>query len=186
MATIYELRYADGCKEEGLHSGGNRYYVLSEKDFLNVWESPGWCSNCKRTVPLETVPELDELERDVRELNEPQSEQYRKFLSDGIPAEHLEFRRRMLEQQLQWRKKRNSPSHCLVCGGSEVITFSFDRISHPATGKICWLECVGVGCLMYSKYDYYDVDGNQLDLSDEAYLDMDSRRRQWERNGTRR
>lgn len=105
-----------------LSVGSFRYYVVSfQSDDWPAWErvscidEPGWCEACHSPTPIERIPPIASLEA----MRDP----------SFAPAHGR------LDAWIRWRRERQSPPRCLVCGATEVITYT-PPFRHPNCGGL--------------------------------------------------
>ena len=112
-------------------------YVLEQGTLLNVVTKAAWCGKCRWVVVAESVPEIDEIEKEYQELNDPKG-QFKGVFSVGR-IEELRLQNRL---RLDWRRIRKSPARCLDCEGVDIVHLAFDDEPHEIRGvriqKIAW------------------------------------------------
>jgi hypothetical protein len=122
MPALYEIRHLpQGTTEEFAGSRGN-YYEFEDGSRIDVWSRPAWCRRCGDYTHGESIESLDEIDQQLRDLEDPQSELYQ-FIQRGVSKGR--FRRRwieMIKQRRRWREGRVSPPRCLLCGSTELVS----------------------------------------------------------------
>ncbi len=132
MPPLYEIRYLPrGNTEEYCGSRGN-YYEFDDGSHINVWSRPVWCRRCGHYTDGESIESLDEIDRQLADLEDPQSDLYR-FTQKSLSKLGGGFRRYWIEltkQRRRWREQRVSPPRCLLCGSTDLVLLP-ERVEVP-------------------------------------------------------
>ena len=120
MSWEFTYRCSECKRRFQLSVGTFRYYLVSfQATDLPAWErvgcidAPGWCESCQSVAPIERIPSLETLEA----MRDPSFAPVHGRLDDWI----------------RWRRERQSPPRCLVCGATEVIERT-PEFRHPICG----------------------------------------------------
>ncbi len=110
MPAIYEIRYLPrGNTEEYYGSRGN-YYEFDDGSHIEVRSRLVWCRRCGQYADGESIESLDEIDRQLADLEDPRSDLYR-FTQKSLSKPGGGFRRYWIEltkQRRQWRERRVS------------------------------------------------------------------------------
>lgn len=117
MSWEFTYRCSECKRRFRLSVGRFRYYLVSFQAIdLPAWErvacidEPGWCESCQSLASIERIPSLEMLEA---------------MRGPSFAAVHDR-----LDDWIRWRRERQSPPRCLVCGATEVITYT-PPFRHP-------------------------------------------------------
>jgi hypothetical protein len=158
MAAVYHLKYRDGRAEE-FWTSSDYFYVLNENQLVQVSCEPGWCFHCDEITNVERFDPAQELEEDIRKIEDPNTSEHKKFFRFG---RHFQIRK-----ELDHLKSRISPRLCLECGHSNVHFFPFRKWApHPKTREDVYLELSGVGSTS-PDWRFFSPDGKELSLTPE-------------------
>jgi hypothetical protein len=123
MPALYEIRYLPGgSTEEHCGSRGN-YYEFDDGSRIELWSRPVWCRRCGHYTDGESIESLDEIDRHLADLEDPQSDLFR-FTQESESEPGGGFRRHWIEltkQRRRWRERRVSPPRCLLCGSTDLV-----------------------------------------------------------------
>jgi hypothetical protein len=124
MPALYEIRcLPKGTTDEFAGSRGN-YYEFEDGSRIDVRSEPVWCRRCGNYTHGESIESLDEIDRQLADLEDPHSELYR-MTEASLSGPGGRFRRHWLElteQRRRWRERRISPPRCLLCGSTELVS----------------------------------------------------------------
>ena len=167
MPGVYRLSYRDGRSED--HFGHRGYfYVLSGEKLLAFYPNPVWCHTCKAITLGETLRSKADIEEELRQIEDPNSEWYR---SQRRPPKEkdVSFWKKCLTDLLVLWEERQSPAKCLRCFQPTVSQFVYDKWTpHPETGEEILFECVGM-CSTDFAMRFFSPDCIELPLSEEEH-----------------
>ncbi|HUE70118.1 MAG TPA: hypothetical protein VMP01_04445 [Pirellulaceae bacterium] len=155
---MYEIRWLpDGPIEAFAGSRGN-YYELSASEHLDLDSVPVWCNRCATITHGEHLSTLDEIDDQIRDLNDPTSAAYRRtrhgMLDDitGKGEEFLQKRLAKLELRRRWRQSRRSPPKCIRCGSTEIVELPIGKaVPNPFGDGEIQVECVGMCSTVFNE-----------------------------------
>ena len=138
MPAMYEILIAPGGG--GLFAGtrGN-YYELGEGQQIDVQTTPVWCRRCGDFRHGEGIEPLEEIDRRLAELDDPNSFAYQSCF-DNLFHEMFgkgeEFRQEQitrLRRRRRWREDRVSPPKCIECGSADIVVLPInEKVPNPA------------------------------------------------------
>jgi hypothetical protein len=160
MAAVYELKYRDGHHEE-LWSQDDSYYVLGPDNLRRVNTIPAWCCICDGVETAEPVRTLQEIESELRDCDDPNSDFVQKNFASSPPDRLLWWKSR-LRKELEYSSRRKSPPRCLTCGQTDVRFFAYGKwVPHPKTQEEIFFIGVGIGSTsVYRRF--FDSEGVKL------------------------
>src|SRR5689334_13151468 len=90
-----------------------RSYLLDSGQKLGVEQTFAWCENCNKIVWAERIPDLDQIEAELKQSSEffDQSKSHDLLEANKFPS-YLESE----ELRIEWRQTRKAPPKCLECG----------------------------------------------------------------------
>jgi hypothetical protein len=141
MAALYDIRWLPDGPVEPLFGSGGDYYVLDENDHLALTAVPVWCHHCWAIALGEKIPALEEIDRDIRDMQVPGTDLYYLTHAD-MPEEFAAGCLAGFQRRRSWREARQSPAKCLGCGSSNIVDLPFDE---PVRTPIGTLELRTVG-----------------------------------------
>lgn len=169
MPAAYELKYRDGRVEE-LWGHRGYYYVLGPETLLCFLPIPAWCSHCANIQLAEHLMKPEELEAELKQLHDPQSEWHRTRPRPPLQKD-IAFRESFFRNQLTLWSKRTSQPRCMNCGEPRVSFFVEGKWSpHPHSGEEVLFSCVGM-CSTDFAMRFYNPDGVELTLSEDQRKD---------------
>ena len=112
MPAMYEIRWFPGGQSEKFAGSRGNYYEFSESDRLELDSVPVWCYRCAKITDGEDLSAVEEIDQQIRDLNDPSSELYRmtrlgvldQLLGKG--AEFLKDQIVKLQRRRRWREGR--------------------------------------------------------------------------------
>jgi hypothetical protein len=132
MPALFEIRHLpQGTTLEFVGSRGN-YYEFEDGSRIDVRSSPVWCRRCGDYTDGESIESLDEIDRQLADLVDPQSELYR-ITHWALSGPNGRFRRHWIDltnQRRRWRERRVSPPRCLLCGSTDLVSLP-ERVEIP-------------------------------------------------------
>jgi hypothetical protein len=165
---MYEIRWLpNGTTEPFAGSRGN-YYEFSESDRLDLYSVPVWCHRCRRITDGEDLSTVEEIDKQIRDLNDPSSELYRmtrhglvnELLGKG--EELLEERLAELQRRRRWRKSRQSPPKCIHCGTSEILALPMGvPVPNPLGDGEIQVDCVGMCSTSFNEW-FFTPEGDRI------------------------
>ena len=167
MPAFYEIRWLpDGRTEKFAGSRGN-YYEFSESDRLDVHSVPVWCQRCGTIAHGEDLSTVDEIDKQIRDLNDPSSELYRmtqNSLLEELGQGDAVRRDRLaeLQRRRRWREARNSPPKCIHCGTTEILVLPMGvPVPNPRGDGQIQIDCVGM-CSTYFNEWFFTPEGDRI------------------------
>jgi hypothetical protein len=122
-------------RREGVAFSAFIDYRLLDGTKLHILQQEAWCPCCRMFVAAEDIPSVESMEEEVRQLEAGDPELLRRwaFVSNGTPvAERIAE----LHRRTDWRRQRQSPPRCLICGSVGVLPVpGAGEFSHPETGE---------------------------------------------------
>ena len=106
-----------------------------------------------------------EIEAELKLIDEPNSEWYRRYPRGRAPGEDSRIRERLRNQLSLWARRKNLP-RCLVCGLPGVSFFVEGKWTpHPGSGEEVLFSCVAI-CSDGFAMRFFDPDGVELTLTE--------------------
>jgi len=130
-----EFRLPESQRSEFVFRSAFVDYCLEDGISLHIRQQAAWCPHCRRFALAEDISSVEELEEELRRFRFPDSKTLEMwaFVSNGAPISEMI---QDLERRIEWRKKRQSPPHCLECGGiGSVPVPGSGEFVHPETGE---------------------------------------------------
>ena len=158
----------DACEFKAKVYFSHRAYMVPELEYgLPIRANLGWCFDCDNAIPIEHIPEMQQLESELQfEIENPRV--IESDLQMGLTENnHLIW----AKSRLNWRRTRKSPQRCLICGGSDIIDLG-ERLAvkrddiiglHPSCLKNGNLLHQGGGLVNYLAIEPYSPDGQRLE-----------------------
>lgn len=106
------------------------HYRLDGGALLRTEQTDAWCYSCSRIIAAESLPSLDELDRRIRDLDNPDNLILKVFGRAELARERTE-----LPTRLAWRAARQSGPRCLECGSTSVYPLLGDDCTEPRFQK---------------------------------------------------
>jgi hypothetical protein len=167
MPGVYQIKFLPGGETREFYGSRGDYYEFDDGSHIDVRSGPVWCRRCNGFTDGESIEGLDEIERQLADLDDPASELYR-FTEDTSPTADGRPRLRPLVTELltkrrRWREGRRSPPKCLQCGSAEIVVLPCEgeRVRNPAgTG---WVEVTITGlCSTSFNNRFYTPEGDRI------------------------
>jgi hypothetical protein len=126
-----EITYrCDRCSSvQQLCTGSYRFYTVVWQgedtelfDRVPCDDDDGWCRCCRRLRPVESIPDVQLLERMKQLISETGlSDLERELAAKAGRSEAEELKRRLkrVDERIRWRM-RVSPPKCFVCGSTDI------------------------------------------------------------------
>lgn len=123
------------------------HYQLPEDSLLFVHQNPCWCFACDRFQVGKRIEALEKLESDITRLRrgDLDPERYSDsevdfefFLTYYLGHEPIAEKIAELSTRIEWRRQRQSPPKCLVCGSTRIANVGRlpgEEFTHPKTGE---------------------------------------------------
>ena len=146
---------------------GDCCYVLNDATLLTTLQAPSWCRCCRNVVAGEVVPSIEEIEREIRELNDPNDKIHQCFSRMMIKRMLADARLR-----LQWRPKRRSDPRCLKCQSTDIVNISGDIVIDPVSGTRMRLVAGGHASMAYEIRRRLTPEGFVLESDNKGYSDL--------------
>jgi hypothetical protein len=165
MPGVYKLTYRDG-REEELFGHDGYYYVLSGNRLLSFQPNPVWCHTCKAITLGETHPSKAEIEEELRQMDDPNSQWYQTQRRPPTPRDIAFWKEHLNDLLLLWQE-RASPPKCLTCFQPTVSNFVWNKWApHPGTGEEVQYRCIGISSTNLAKR-FFTPNCDELSLSAE-------------------
>lgn len=168
MPGYYEIRWLpDGRTEKFAGSRGN-YYEWSESDRLDLDSVPVWCRQCGRISHGENLSTVEEIDKEIRDLNDPSSAKYRmtrhgvldKLLGTG--EKFLNERIAELRRRRRWREERKSPPKCIRCGTTEILELPIGvPVPNPQGDGEIQVDIVGMCSTDFNEW-FFTPEGDRI------------------------
>jgi hypothetical protein len=140
-----KYRFPDSGAEDAwvLHSAFLNYR-LQDGSLLHVRQRDCWCPKCDCFVVGEDFATVEELNVEVAQLLNPDTEQRLIIDYIGKPVEQLIEELRV---RIKWRHTREAPAKCLKCGSTGIVPLpDCKEFKHPKTGQRVVFEERGWAC----------------------------------------
>jgi hypothetical protein len=168
MPAMYEIRWQpDGPMEQFAGSRGN-YYEFAESDHLDLYSVPVWCHRCGRITDGENLSSVEEIEKQISELNDSSSQLYRmtrhgvldKWFGKG--DEFLQNRLTELLRCRRWRESRKEPPKCIHCGTTDILEFPIGvPVPSPRGDGEVQIDCVGMCSTRFNEW-FFTPEGDRI------------------------
>src|SRR5690242_6056291 len=134
---LYKITHLPSGKVEWLGSAAGCWYRMEDGSLLKVHSLPAWCERCGRVANGESLGSIQEVEKQLEELKDPDGRAKLGPMFARAEADVVGDLEREWERRLEWRRGRKSLAKCLECGGI-VVVLPWDRaVSHPGgSGEI--------------------------------------------------
>jgi hypothetical protein len=198
---MYQIRWLpDGPTEEFAGSRGN-YYEFAEADRLDLLSTPVWCHRCAQITHGEDLSTIEEIDKEIRDLTDPESElcrMTRHGLVEELCGKGDEFLRDRLAEtrrRRRWREARKAPPKCILCGSTEIIVLPIgEAVPSPRGEGQVRVEIVGMCSTSFNEW-FFTPEGDRIPRNtrptywSHPALDKPRQRRsllKWLRSKTRR
>jgi hypothetical protein len=145
-----------------------------------------WCNQCDTIRYVESVPTLEDLQKEYADLIAPPPEKppvswiTRVFIKvfklneSTCQSGWHNDRRKNLENLIAWRQTRTAPPHCLNCGSTDLTTLNFEQLDeqtmvaknfrHACGGQLVrdHNDDPGIRFLFRDTVIWLDIEGNRL------------------------
>lgn len=168
MPGMYEIRFLpDGPVAEFAGSRGN-YYELDDGSHLDMHTTPIWCLHCGKVTHGERIESLEEIDRQLADLNDSNSDLYRMTARGtlheltGGGDDYLQKRVDELLRRRRWRERRISPAKCILCGSTDIFVFPVNQESpNPAGPGTVEVKIVGMCSTSFNEW-FFNSEGNRV------------------------
>jgi hypothetical protein len=168
MPAFYEIRWLPNGPTEAFAGSRGNYYEFSESDRLDLHSVPVWCQRCAKITQGEHLSTIEEIDKDIRDLNDPTSQLYRMTRHGtldeltGKGHEFLQDRLAELRRRRSWRMARKSPPKCIRCGSTEVIMFPEGvPVPNPNGEGMIQVDCVGMCSTAFNEW-FFSPEGDRI------------------------
>lgn len=173
MPGYYELKFPDASLNSKYAGMRGNYYELPDGSLVALKSTPCWCKDCNQVTDGEWIESVEELERRLQDLQDPQSERFQfhdegqQIIQNIIPEfEGIGLREKALErssERLRWRRLRKALPKCIVCGSSSI--FFPDESNDGAVVVDCkvvvHIKIRGMCSTKFNEW-YFTVDGDRI------------------------
>ena len=139
MPALYRIKYLpDGPEMDVCGTRGN-YYEFDDGSRLDVHTTLIWCRQCATIRDGERIESLEDIDRQIKDLNDPASELYRMTANSvlqELTGRGEEFRLEQIEKlkrRRRWREARTSPPKCISCGSTDLYVFPVNEVGPNPT-----------------------------------------------------
>ena len=168
MPAFYEIRWLPDGKTEKFAGCRGNYYEFSESDRLDLHSAPIWCHRCRMITHGEALSTVEEIDTQIRDLNDPSSEPYRMtrhgLLDEllGKGEEVLQERVAELQRRRRWREERRSPPKCIHCGTTQIMLLPLGvAMPNPEGPGQILVDCVGMCSTIFNEW-FFTPEGDRL------------------------
>jgi hypothetical protein len=169
MPGLYEIRWLPEGRTEKFPGSRGNYYEFSESDRLNLHSVPVWCHRCVKITHGEELSTVDEIDKQIRDLNDPSSESYHvsriDVLDELLPDKGdqlLQERIAELRRRRRWREGRQSPPKCIYCGTSEILVLPMVvPVPNPIGDGEIQIDCVGMCSTIFNEW-FFTPEGDRI------------------------
>jgi hypothetical protein len=168
MPAFYEIRWLpEGRTDKFAGSRGN-YYEFSKSDRLDLHSVPVWCHRCGKITHGEELSTIDDIDKQIRDLNDPSSELYR-MTRHGVLDELLGKGDEFLHEQIaelqrrrRWREERKSPPKCIHCGTTQIVALPMGvPVPNPGGPGQIQVDCVGMCSTNFNEW-FFTPEGDRI------------------------
>src|SRR5689334_13399853 len=168
MPAMYEIHWLPNGPIEPFAGSRGNYYEFSDSDHLDLQSTPVWCHRCGRVTHGEDLSSVEELDEQIRDLNDPTSEAYRSARY-GILEEEFgtgeQFRQEYLEKlrrRRTWRDSRISPPKCIRCGSTDILALPCgEAVASPLGNGAIRVECIGMCSTVFNEW-FFTPEGDRI------------------------
>ena len=168
MPGLYEIRWLpEGRTEKFAGSRGN-YYEFSESDRLDLHSEPVWCHRCGQITHGEELSTVDDIDKQIHDLNDPSSALYRMTrhgVLDELLGKGKEFLRERiaeLQRRRRWRAERKSPAKCIHCGTTQIVALPAGLpVPNPGGHGQIQVDCVGMCSTSFNEW-FFTPEGDRI------------------------
>jgi len=164
MPAVYQFRFVPGGETQEFYGSRGDHYELPDGTHIDLRSSPVWCRRCNEFADGEAIEEIEEIDRQIADLRDPQSELFRfyKESSTGsIGVDGIHFISELVKRRC-WDESRKSPPKCLGCGSPEIVLLpEGQKVTNP-TGS-GWIEVTVTGLSSTPFMNrYYTTEGDRI------------------------
>jgi hypothetical protein len=164
MPALYRLLSLPAATAEELCGSRGNYYELEDGSHIDLRSRPVWCRKCRCYTDGESIESLDEIDRQLSDLNDPGSEMYR-LTQDSLSGPRGRFRLHWVEltrHRRRWRERRVSPPRCLLCGATDIVVLREDEeIPNPCGPGTVLLTVIGQCSTSFNEW-YFTPEGERI------------------------
>jgi hypothetical protein len=167
MPGVYEIRWLPNGPTEKFYRSRGNYYEFSESDRLKLHTVPVWCDRCGNFTEGENLSTVEEIDNQIRDLNDPTSEAYRMTRHGSLEKDFgkgesfLQDRLAELARRRTWREARKSPPKCIYCGSSEIHMFPDGAPGPHPDGGLIQIVCVGMCSTCFNEW-FFTPEGDRI------------------------
>ena len=170
MPGMYEIKYLPEGRVERFFGSRGNYYEFEDGSRLDVHTIPAWCRRCAGMTHGENVETLEEIDRQLADLHDPDSQLYRFTQRSLLPElDHLmprdQFRLDLIEKAKKrrlWRERRVSPPRCIHCGSADIVIFRLvEPTPHPAGAGTIEVSAVGMCSTQFNEW-FFTPEGERI------------------------
>lgn len=172
MPGFYEVRYPGESPNAEYAGMRGNYYELPDGSHVDLSSRPCWCVTCNTVTDGEWVETLQELEDELKDLHDPNSElfQFHEKSEEigqipGHPFKRIGFREKAIErthERITWRKLRTAPPKCIICGSTAIhFPRNEDGCVEIDGRTVVWILAKGMCSTLFNEW-YFTVAGDRI------------------------
>jgi hypothetical protein len=166
MPTIYEVQFFPEGRVANFAGSHRNVYALAPGVRLSMRTTPVWCRECHGVSNGERIDSLEEIDRLLADLSDPNSKAYRLFADSVDRDGFLQGMRQDALHRRRWRETRSAPPKCIRCGSTAVFVVPLrEPFANPDGPGTIELRPVG----MYTEnfgggdpYQYFTPEGDRI------------------------
>ena len=157
MPGTYEITFLPEGRVEEFFGSAGLYYEFADGSRLRLETTPVWCRRCGGITEGERVESLEQLDKDLADLQDPTS-----FLRQITGRRFLRERIRMAEARRSWRVSRTSPAKCVYCGSADIVVLPHgEPAAHPAGDGTITVCCIGICSTSFMNW-FFTPEGERI------------------------
>jgi hypothetical protein len=136
VPAVYQIRFHPGGEVREFYGSRGDYYGLEDGSQIEVRSGPVWCHRCGGFTHGESIEPPEEIDRQIADLRDPESELFRFFQAGGTGSLGVGGIRFImeLEARRRWLMGRKSPPKCLECGSADIVVLPEGQEIRNPTG----------------------------------------------------
>jgi hypothetical protein len=135
MPGFYEITFLPEGKVQRFAGSRGNYYEFEDGSHLDIHTAPVWCHHCGDITHGEQIKALEEIDKELADLDDPNSELYRFTMMSLLPeldaiSPRESFRLERIEEtrkRRQWNERRSSPPKCIHCGSTNITLLPMEQ-----------------------------------------------------------
>lgn len=166
MPSIYEVKFFPEGRVANFAGSHRNVYALARGISLSMEITPVWCQGCRGMSNGERIDSLEEIDRMLADLSDPDSKVCRLFANSVDRDEFLQGMREDALLRRRWRETRSAPPKCIHCGSTAVFVVPlrepFANPDGPGTIELCPVGIYTENFGNDDPYQYFTPEGDRI------------------------